>query len=100
MEQDVDGAGRYVDRKFDNGVQDVEDVPEDIAGGVGRFDGDVRRKWDDGVQDVEDVPEDIAGGFGRMDGRVDRFDDNVDNAYDSGRQQGYDDDDRRDDDDY
>ena len=53
----------------------------------------IDRKWDNAVQDVEDVPEDVAGWTGRKVGDVERFDDNVDNAYDQGR------DDRRYDDD-
>lgn len=58
---------------------------------------DVERKWDNGVQDVEDIPEDIAGWAGREEGRVERFDDNVDNAFDQGRDEERYDDDRRDD---
>lgn len=60
--------------RFDNGVQDVEDVPEDIAGFAGRVDGDVDRKWDDARYDV------------------DRFDNNVDQSFDQGRDEGYDND--------
>ena len=64
----------------------MEDIPEDVE-----------RKWDNGVQDVEDIPEDIAGWAGRQEGRVERFDDNVDNAFDQGRDEERYDDDRRDD---
>ena len=58
---------------------------------------DVERKWDNGVQDVEDIPEDVAGWAGREEGRVERFDDNLDNAFDQGRDEERYDDDRRDD---
>jgi len=104
VDYDADRAGNYVENKFDNGVQDVEDAPEDVAGWAGRktqevedIPQDIDRKWDNGVQDVEDVPEDIAGWAGREDGRVERFDDNVDNAYAQGRNEERYDDDRRDD---
>lgn len=104
LDYDEDRAGNYVENKFDNGVQDVEDAPEDLARWGGRkvqdvedIPDDVERKWDNGVQDVEDVPEDVAGWAGREDGRVERFDDNVDNAYDQGRDEERYDDDRRDD---
>lgn len=43
---------------------------------------DVDRKWDNFKQDVEDVPEDIAYGVGDVVGDVDRFGDRMDNAYD------------------
>jgi len=75
-----------------DGVQDVEDFPDDAARWTGSkvqevddIPQDVERKWDDGVQDVEDVPEDVAGWTGRKVGDVERFDDNVDNSYDQGR---------------
>lgn len=81
-----------MENSVDNGIQDVEDVPQDAAGWAGRrvgdvenFDGDVRRKWDNGVQDVEDAPEDVANWAGDKVGDVERFDDNMDNAYDNGR---------------
>ena len=52
----------------------------------------MEQKWDNGVQDVEDIPDDVAGWGGRKVGDaerfgddVDRYDDNVDNAYDQGR---------------
>lgn len=93
-----------VENKFDNGIHDVEDAPEDVANWAGRktqevedIPYDVERKWDHGVQDVEDIPEDIAGWAGREDGRIERFDDNVDNAFDRGRDEERYDDDRRDD---
>jgi len=42
---------------------------------------------------VQDVPEDVAGWAGRKVGDVERFDDNIDNAYDAGRdEQRYEDD--------
>lgn len=59
----------------------MEDIPQDIE-----------RKWDDGVQDVEDIPDDVAGWAGRRVGDVerfgddvDRFGDNIDDSYDQGR---------------
>ena len=57
----------------------------------------MERKWDNGVQDVEEIPGDVAGWAGREEGRVERFDDNVDNAFDQGRVEERYDDDRRDD---
>lgn len=75
-----------------DGVQDVEDLPDDAARWTGRkvqevedIPEDVESRWDNGVQDVEDIPEDVAGWTGRKVGDVERFDDNVDNSYDQGR---------------
>jgi len=97
---------KFDDAKYDieddarDGVQDVENFPDNAA----RWTGDevqrvedvperFERKWDDGVQDVEDVPDDVAGWTGRKVGDVERFDDNIDNSYDQGRdEQRYDDD--------
>ena len=62
-------------------MQDVEDIPQDIEGGFDRF-----------GQRIEDIPEDIAGDVGDGVGDVERFGDNMDNAYDQGRdEQRYDD---------
>ena len=69
--QDVENFPDNAARWTGEGVQNVEDIPE-------RFE----RKWDNGVQDVEDVPEDISGWAGRRVGDVERFDDNIDNSYD------------------
>lgn len=92
MENRFEGDKYRMENRVDNGIQDVEDLPEDAAawtgrrvGDVERFDDGVRRKWDDGVQDVEDAPEDVANWAGRKVGDVERFDDNIDNAYDDGR---------------
>lgn len=47
------------------------------------------------VQEVEDIPDDIAYDVGQGVGDVERFGDNIDNAYDDGRdEQRYDDDNR------
>lgn len=39
---------------------------------------------------VEDIPEDIAYDAGRVEGDFDRFGRNEDNAFDAGRDDGYD----------
>jgi hypothetical protein len=60
----------------------------------------MENKWDNAVNDVEDVPQDIAGFAGEGVGKVerwgddaDRFGDNMDNSYDQGRNdERYDDD--------
>lgn len=83
-EYDVDRAEGWADRKFDDGVQDVEDFPEDAARWTGNK-----------VQEVEDIPEDIAQDVGDGVGDVERFGDNVADAYDDGRDdRRYDDDNR------
>ncbi|KAK7888573.1 hypothetical protein LTR67_008919 [Exophiala xenobiotica] len=82
VEDFPEDAARWTGR----GVQDVEDIPQDIE-----------NKYDNAVQDVEDVPQDVADWAGRKVGDVEGFDDNMDNAYDQGRDQSrYDDDDYRD----
>ena len=93
VEEDVDDAGRYVDRKWDNGVNDVENFPEDAARWTGREEqriedipDRIENRVDYDVDRVEDIPEDISGWAGRKVGDVERFDDNVDNAYDQGNE--------------
>ena len=56
--------------------------------GVDRFDNRVEQGFDNTVYDVEDAPERVAGWFGNKVGDVERYDDNVDNAYDQGRYEG------------
>ncbi|OCL05520.1 hypothetical protein AOQ84DRAFT_258549, partial [Glonium stellatum] len=96
-----------MDRRWDNSVQDVEDVPEDAARWAGRKVGaaflsfsvyssqdisdlpqDVaygaERRYDNAVQDVEDVPDDVAGFVGRRVGDVERFDGRVERRWDDG----------------
>ncbi|EXJ87471.1 hypothetical protein A1O3_04431 [Capronia epimyces CBS 606.96] len=75
-----------------NGIQDVENFPENAARWTGEkvqdvedIPQDIENKWDNGVQDVEDIPEDVSGWVGRKVGDVDRFGDNIDDAYDQGR---------------
>lgn len=116
----LDIAENTTEDKFDNakydleqdardGVQDVEDFPDNAARWTGEkvqdvedIPQDVDRKWDNAVQDVEDVPEDVSGWAGRKVGDaerygddVERYGDNIDNSYDQGRDDArYDDDNR------
>jgi len=111
VENDVRRDEMGIERRFDNGVQDVQDFPDDAARWAGRetqrvedIPDRVERRWDNAVQDVEDVPGDVSGWAGRKVGDVEGFDDRVRNDadqfgdgmrdnYDSGRNQGrYDDD--------
>ncbi|KIX92694.1 uncharacterized protein Z520_11546 [Fonsecaea multimorphosa CBS 102226] len=92
VENKWDDAKYDVENDVRDGVQDVENFPDDAARWTGDkvqevedIPQDVDRKWDNAVQDVEDVPDDVAGWAGRKVGDVDRFDDNIDNAYDQGR---------------
>lgn len=82
VEDFPDDAARWTGRK----VQDVEDIPEDVAGWAGRKE-----------QEVEDIPDDVAGWAGQKVGDVERWDDNVQDSYDDGRDEQRYDDDRRDD---
>jgi hypothetical protein len=82
------------------GIDNVEDFPEDAARWTGRgvqdvgdIPQDIENQYDNAVQDVEDVPEDVAGWAGRKVGDVEGFDVNMDNAYDQGRDQSRHDDD-------
>jgi len=91
-ERDWDQDKDRVEYDARQGVDDVENFPDDAANWTGRKVGevedipqDIERKWDDGVQDVEDIPDDVAGWTGRKVGDVERFDDNIDNSYDQGR---------------
>jgi len=106
LEEDKYRAEGYADRKFNDGIEDVEDAPENAARWAGReeqrvedipqdIDNDwdrakygVENRVDNDVDRVEDAPERVAGWFGRKDGDVERFDDNVDNAYDEGKYEG------------
>lgn len=102
VDYDVDRADGYVDRKVYDGVQDVENFPDNAARWTGEkvqevedIPQDVDRKWDNFKDDVEDIPDDVAYGVGDAVGGVERFGDNIDNAYDDGRDdQRYDDDNR------
>ena len=53
-----------------------------------RQDNRVEQGFDNTVQDVENAPDNVAGWFGEKVGDVERFDDNVDSAYDQGRYEG------------
>jgi hypothetical protein len=113
VENDFDEAGNYAERKFDDGVNDVEnfpdnaarwtgeqvgrveDIPQDIEQGYDRAKWGAENTFDNAVQDVADAPEDIANWAGRKVGDVERFGDdvenygdNLDNAYDQGRNEG------------
>jgi hypothetical protein len=89
---------------FSPKVGEVEDIPQDIENDYDRVKYGVENKFDNGIQDVEDIPEDIAGFAGEGVGKVerwgddaDRFGDNMDNAYDQGRDdERYDDDNNND----
>ncbi|KAG9997913.1 hypothetical protein KCU78_g16706, partial [Aureobasidium melanogenum] len=77
-------AARWTGRK----VGEVEDIPQDIENDYDRAKYGMENRWDNAKQDVEDVPEDVAGFVGDGVGRVerwgddvDRFGDNMDNAY-------------------
>ncbi|KIW88473.1 uncharacterized protein Z519_11042 [Cladophialophora bantiana CBS 173.52] len=92
VEDKWDDAKNDVENDFRDGVQDVENFPDNAARWTGEkvqevedIPQDIDRKWDNAVQDVEDVPEDVAGWAGRKVGDVERFGDDVDNAYDQGR---------------
>jgi len=97
IRRDEDG----IERRFDNGVNDVENFPDDAARWAGRetqrvedIPDRVERRWDQDVQRVEDIPDDVSGWAGRKVGDVERFDDGVDrfgdgmrNDFEGGRQQ-------------
>ncbi|KAK5004569.1 hypothetical protein LTR60_006516, partial [Cryomyces antarcticus] len=93
VEEFPENAARWTGRKIaDTHVQEVEDIPQDIEQDYDRVKYGVENRFDNVVQDVEDVPDDVAGWAGRRVGDVERFDDNIDNAYDEGRYEGRNDD--------
>ncbi|KAL2413637.1 hypothetical protein ABEF95_002605 [Exophiala dermatitidis] len=102
VEDKWDDAKYTAENDVANGIQDVEDFPENAARWTGEkvqdvedIPQDIENKWDNAVQDVEDIPEDISGWVGGKVGDIERFDDNIDNAYDQGRDDArYEDDDR------
>lgn len=53
----------------------------------------MEQDFDQAEYDVEDAPERVSGWFGEKVGDVERFDDNVDSAYDQGKYEGRNDDD-------
>ena len=61
---------------------------QDIEQGFDRF----GNRIEQGFDDVVDAPEEIANWAGRKVGDVERFDDNVDDAYDEGKYEGRNDD--------
>jgi hypothetical protein len=71
-----------VEQKWDNGVNDIENFPENAAEWTGEK-----------VQAVEDIPQDIENKWDNMTDGVEQFGDNMENAYDEGRdEQRYEDD--------
>ncbi|KAL1306626.1 hypothetical protein AAFC00_005305 [Neodothiora populina] len=92
IKEDWDRGEDRVERKVDEWGNDIADAPEDVARWTGEkvqevedIPDDVERGWDHMEQKVEDIPEDIAEDVGEGVGRVERFGDNMDNAYDQGR---------------
>jgi len=94
VEDAPENAARWMGRK----VQDVENVADDVDDWKDREEYRVERKWDDGVQDVEDAPENVARWFGRkvqdvedipqdIEGRFDNDVDRVEWSYEDGREQ-------------
>ena len=83
-------AANWTGRK----VGEVEDIPQDIEGDYDRAKWRAEDRVDDAVQDVADFPQDVgddvANWAGRDVGDVERFDDNVDNAFDQGEVEGRD----------
>lgn len=69
-------------------IGEIESVPERIENGWDRAEDRVENGFDDAVQGVEDIPEDVAGWAGRKVGEVERFGDEVDDAYEEGRYEG------------
>ncbi|TKA77301.1 hypothetical protein B0A55_04340 [Friedmanniomyces simplex] len=84
VENDVEGFPDNAARWTGEKVQEVEDIPQDVEGGFDRF----GRRIEGGFEDVVDAPEEVAGWAGRREGGVERYDDNIDNAYDQGRAEG------------
>ncbi|OQV10456.1 WW domain-containing protein isoform 2 [Cladophialophora immunda] len=77
VEEKWDDAKYDVENDVRDGVQDVENFPDNAARWTGEkvqevedIPQDVDRKWDNAVQDVEDVPDDVAGWAGRKVGDV------------------------------
>lgn len=66
----------------------MEAIPQDIEYGVDRFDIRVEQGFDNAPYDVENAPERVAGCVGNKVGDVERFDDNVEGAYDAGKWEG------------
>lgn len=52
---------------------------------VDRFGDGIERRWEDGKQDIEDAPGDVAGFMGRRVGGAERFGDDMRGDYDQGR---------------
>jgi len=93
VENAPDDAARWAGR----GVQDVDDIPQDVDRWKDREEYRVDQKWDNGVQDVEDAPEDAARWAGRgvqdvedipqdVEGRFDYDRDRVEDKFDNGFQ--------------
>ncbi|KAK3062967.1 hypothetical protein LTS18_003020 [Coniosporium uncinatum] len=114
VEQGFEDAPERAARWVGEGVQGVEDIPQDIDQGLDRFGNRIENRWDNAVDDVEDFPENTARwtgekvqevedipqgidqGWDRMENRVEgdfdntfggveRFGDRMDGSYDQGR---------------
>ncbi|TFK51142.1 hypothetical protein OE88DRAFT_1660484 [Heliocybe sulcata] len=92
VENDVenfpDNAAQWTGRK----VGEVEDIPQDVEYDYDRAKYGMENRFDNAVQDVEDIPQDLRDGVddaarwvGDGVGDVERFDNGIDNSYDQGR---------------
>ncbi|CAN8103082.1 unnamed protein product [Discula destructiva] len=91
--EDFGREEQHMEQRFDNGVQDVEEFPEDhVEYDVDRAEDKVEDGWDNTVDAVEDAPENLAEWVGEGVGRVEHagdevenFGDEIEGSYDQGR---------------
>ncbi|KAH8702690.1 hypothetical protein GQ44DRAFT_631501 [Phaeosphaeriaceae sp. PMI808] len=82
----AENFGDRVEYRVDEFGNDVENFPENAANWTGE-------QWDDGVQDIEDIPQDIENKWDNAVDDVAEFGGRMDQAYDDGRdEQRYEDD--------
>ena len=91
VENFPDNAANWTGRK----VGEVEDIPQDIEQGYDRAKYGMENKFDNAVEDVADIPQDIGQGVegvaswvGRKFGDVERFGEGMENSFDTGEAQG------------
>lgn len=97
---------RRTEQGFDNTVNDAENIPSDIGGGLRgaaswigdkiggvqnegqRAENDVQSNYNDGKQDVDQFGQGVQNDYNDGRQNVDQFGDGMQNSYNQGEQQG------------
>jgi hypothetical protein len=106
VEDAPENMARRTEQGFDNTVNDAENIPSDIGGGLRgaaswigdkiggvqnegqRAENDVQNQYNDGKQDVDQFGQGVQNDYNDGRQNVDQFGDGMQNSYNQGEQQG------------